>query len=180
MTTIIPLIIYGGDTLQDGTQCGPETKRRCRHAIRFLQRHPDQQFIIILAAGKRPDKPEYPPLKEVMKKFLTMELHRAHNFFPHTPLPPIIIARQEGWGTFHESLAAANVMQRTVAKQAYVCSSWYHIPRILFIWNLISGWKVWIVPTAALSPRFDSIFRECAAFLKVMRTWYLWRRTRTE
>lgn len=171
----IPYIIYGGDTCQDGTQCGLETKRRCEKAISFIESRKNLHFVIILAAGKRPDKPSYPLLKEVMKDYLLKRLRNENTFFRIPYIPDIILAEQDGWGTFKESLVASKEVYKLNVKKIYINSSWYHIPRILFIWFILEGLKTRIRPVFTPSPKISSLVTEIISFLKVFISWYKWK-----
>jgi len=85
---------------------------------------------------------------------------------------PIILAEKDGWGTFRESLAIYDELKQNNENEIYVCSSWYHIPRILLIWEIISKGKIKVKPVIAASPRISSIFMEMLSFVKVFFTWY--------
>lgn len=164
----IPFVLYAGDSEQEGTRCGIETIRRSNRAIDFINLNTSKCLAIILGAGIRPDKPNYPPLKKVMKNFLEEKL----------PIFPIITVEKDGWGTFRESLAIYDGLQKCNENEIYVCSSWYHLPRIRLIWFIISEGKVKIKSVSAPSPRLSSIPKEMLSFIKVFLDWYKWKRSR--
>ncbi len=163
----IPFVLYAGDSEQEGTQCGIETTRRANKAIDFIKINSNKCSAIILGAGIRPDRPNYPLLKQVMEIFLK----------PKLPFIPIIVSKKDGWGTFRESLSIYEELKKCNAKEIYVCSSWYHLPRILLIWLIISKGTIKVYTVSADSPRLLSVFKEMLSIIKVFIDWYLWKRT---
>ena len=164
------MVIYGGDTFQDGTQCGEETKKRCEKAIAFISKHPDLQFIIILAAGLRPDKPKYLELKKVMEFYL---LERLYSLDLKVP---IIIAKEDGWGTFQETVVSLEEVQEMEIEEMLVVSSWYHVPRILFIWFLLNRNQIKVSPVfTRCNPGIYMFTREIMAFLKIPISYWGWK-----
>jgi hypothetical protein len=162
----IPFILYGGDTCHEGTMLGVESQRREDKAAPFIRQHYSRVAYVLLGAGIRPDKPEYLQLKEVTKYNLAAQLRR--NF-------PIITTEKDGWGTFNETLALYDELKRYDEDEIYVCSSWYHLPRILFIWWIISRGTIKIHLVSAWSPRLLSVLKELLSFIKVFYSWYVWK-----
>ncbi len=152
------VVVYAGETEQDGTQCGNETKRRCQTALHFIEKHKDKKIVLILAAGIRPDEPDFPELKKVMEKYLEHQVDPAH--------VTILLAEKDGWGTIQETAAAAHLLKRIDVHEAYVVSSWYHLPRIFLIWKRLGGFK--IHPVSSPSPRLYSILLEPLKLIKVL------------
>jgi hypothetical protein len=167
----IPYVIYAGDSEQDGSQCGPETVRRIEYGIQFIESRADQRFVVVLAAGTRPDKKEYPPLKEVMRSYLERRLAVEMEHSRLSKMPDIVIAQKDGWGTLEESIAAFEELRRLDAREAYVESSWYHVPRILIIWSLISLRSLKVRAVWAPSPRMFSVLKELASLVKLAIVW---------
>lgn len=122
------ILLYGGNTTNEGTVLGLDTQRRCNKLIDIATKNPDTTFIVFLAAGIRPDKKQYPQLKYVMQNYLQSK--GLENI-------TVIICIVDGWTTFYESIAAFDTMQRHPIETLYVLSSWYHLPRIVVIWKLL-------------------------------------------
>ena len=165
-TKNIPLVLYAGDSHKGGTKCGVETIRRLERVDEFIEKNIHHCSCIIFGAGIRPDKPDYPPLKEIMRNYWREE------FAPFST----ILAQQDGWGTFKESLAVAGELKKLGETEFYICSSWYHIPRILLIWKIIGKhqgrtYKVHVL--SAPSPRLQSfVLKEPLSIMKVFYDWY--------
>jgi len=163
----IPFILYGGDTCQDGTQLGIESLRRTKTALRFIRENRFRIDYMLIGPGINPDEPDYPLLKLVMYRYLKK--------FP--VLPPIIIVEEDAWGTFKETLVLYTELASCNENEVFICSSWYHIPRIRFIWWIIAEDKIKIHVVKAPSPQWKSVLREIPAFIKVFYDWYKWKRT---
>jgi hypothetical protein len=162
----LPLVLYGGDTCQEGTQLAIESLRREAAAIAFMRKNSWRVKCVITGAGIRPDEPHYPQLKDLAKA----------SILEHFPMcPPVFTARKDGWGTFNESLALYDALGLCGANEIYICSSWYHLPRIRLIWWIIAGNKVKIHFVSAPSPRYGSLISETASFIKVFYSWYKWK-----
>ena len=161
----IPFVLYAGDSQQEGTLCGTETLRRIKKAVSFIACNRNKFSFLVLGAGIRPDKPHYPPLKKVMKECLENHLN---NF-------PIVTTEIDGWGTFKESLAIYAAFKEGGQNEIYLCSSWYHIPRILTIWFMINR-KIKIHVVCAPSPRISSVLTEILSFIKLFIDWYKWKK----
>lgn len=126
------LIVYGGDSRRNGTECGPETRLRCDAALSFIKENPHWEFIIILGAGKRPDKVDHPPLSTIMRSY--MQDRSAES--PASNIRMYIAAEHKSWGTLAETAyAVMHVTGKT--SEVYVCSSFYHLFRIRLLWRLL-------------------------------------------
>ena len=136
------IIVYGGDSHNHGNSCGLETTGRLGALIDFIYYNHAKSFIIILAAGRDPNKPEHQALKVIMKGWLQTRLSQMYASGEISTMPTIVLAPDDVWGTFNESLAAAAVLKKYGAKECWVVSSLYHIPRILLIWRMIGGYTI--------------------------------------
>ncbi len=159
------VIVYAGETEQDGKECGPETRRRCERAIELAHqiKNKGDSVYMIFAAGIRPDKPHYPQLKEMMQRYVRTNLPAS---FPIDT----VTTETDAWGTFTESKSAEIEIKNQQISEVYVVSSWYHIPRIILIWKLIGNYK--IHPIAAKSPKVQSFFLELLKMIKVCIDYY--------
>ncbi len=160
------LVVYAGDTQADGTQCGPETRARCDRAVQFARDRPNEQVTIILAAGKRPDKPDYPMLKQVMFDYLLSKgLFAA-----------LRMTETSAWGTYQETASAIKALaargnEMLVTDTVYICSSRHHLPRIRLIWRLL-GSKVQLVNVPAPIRNWDEVLLEPLKVVKAFFTWW--------
>lgn len=145
------------------------------HAINFFVMYPDTPFCVLLAAGIRPDKPHYPLMKKIMSDYLQERFEEEIYYKRLRIMPEIRMTQADGWSTFKESLAALHELRLMNRNDVYVGSSWYHIPRILFIWLIIGGFAFQVYPVWAPSPRVKSMLSEVASFLKVFWYWFEWK-----
>jgi hypothetical protein len=160
-----PFILYGADTCMEGTRTGVESTRRENTAAEFILKNRSSISYLLLGAGKRPRKPHYPPLKIVVKS-------RLEKVFPTLP---IIMAEEDGWGIFKETLVMYHELQKRDETEIYVCSSWYQIPRILLMWRIIAGRSITIHVVASPSPRFQCLATELLSLGKVFIDWSIWK-----
>lgn len=130
MNKISILLIYGGETQQHGTVLGPEGLCRIWAGLDFARKNSEKRFIILLCPGQRPDKHNYPLLKEVMANELEKGLPNNCR---------IILATTNTWTTSGETLIAMDEISKLSKayniETIYTCSSWYHRLRILFFWR---------------------------------------------
>ncbi len=162
----LPFILYGGDTCQEGTKLGDESIQREIAATRFVVYNREKVAYFLFGAGTRPDKPEYPQLKELMKE-------RFEALFPNLST---YTTDTDGWGTFDETVSLFEQLLSLHEEEIYVCSSWYHLPRIRFIWWIVARGSIKIHYVSAPSPRYRSLISEALSFAKVFYSWYKWKR----
>lgn len=176
-----PLIVYGGDINTKTPQfpvlsyspeeyLGPETLRRLHTGMNFMQKRMFTKegvgiSYFLFGAGYIPKK--LSRLKDRMYYFFK----KKHPGFPAGTTPT------DGWGTFAETLSLYNALKIRKEESVYVCSSWYHLPRIRFIWWIICKGEIKIHYISAPSPRIYCIFTELIKFIKVFYDWYRWKRT---
>ncbi len=161
------IALYGGETTEDGQKLGPEVTRRMEGCMRFIKAN--LNCTIVLGAGIRPDQRNYPQMKDLMYVQFQKEDH----------IPPRIIrAEKDGWGTFRESVAIKGELPEDVI-EIWICSSWYHIPRIKFIWWIIAP-HLEINIISVESPQIGSLKTEILSFVKVFWDWYKFKTNRLE
>ena len=134
----IYLVVYASDSACDGTECGPETKKRCERAIHFIKENLDKEIVVILGAGNRPGYPSYPPLKFVMQKYLELRIRQE---FQYVFLSNVCFGEVEddAWGTRQETRVVIKSLDRDYP--VYVISSWYHVPRVRLLWKQLQKKK---------------------------------------
>ncbi len=163
-----------------GTKCGPETVRRLERAQEYRNKHPDDEVIIVLAAGyKVSRKSSRPSFKAIMKNYLEKEWERKWYGSGILTKPRILCAKDNHWGTFAETIGMNKIITSDKTTDDYeviVVSSRYHLPRIKLIWRLVSKQKIQTLgvrgSASKLSPPFE--------FLKIPHTFlkyskYLWK-----
>lgn len=142
------IALYAGDSLYEGTVCGPSTIRRCNAMIAYVLKNPTKKFFVFLGAGKRPDKLSYPPLKTIMASYIQtcVRLHQITNL-------EIVLTEKDAWRTWYETRSILETLDEYDPDQITVITSWYHMFRVRKIWKLLAPHQqvqkvfVWYVPT---------------------------------
>ncbi len=140
---------YGADSLRQGTECGPETKRRLDRVARLVAGPLNGvQCTIFLGAGLNKNEPSFScPLKKKMETYLNFALKREQRRRKDRGktafiMPEIVLVKADAWGTLPESVVVAEELKARGIFECYVVSSWYHIPRIMFIWSRMKAFNV--------------------------------------
>lgn len=113
---------------------GSETVNRCLAALKFFQKNPDS--IILMAAGPN-----------LLDKASPLHCQLMYDFLIAKGVPPqqaIICGSAQS--TTEEIEAMANYQCKELVSEIYVVSSWYHLPRILFLWQQKKHIKTYPVP----------------------------------
>lgn len=150
-------MVYGYYTDRNGTECCPITVARCDTALDHISNDPcqEQSFVILLGAGKNPQHPDRPELKEIMRAYLTQTLMRnGYDMSKHGVLTKgskrvtIRLAQKDGWGTFNETRSVVELLNGIAESPSRitVVSSRYHLMRIRFIWKFFPKYRISTVP----------------------------------
>lgn len=126
-----PIIVYSYQQNPDGSM-DPQTRSRCQRALALYQdlfRLKRQGKLCIVNGVKKNDI----LLAEEMRKFFLAE---------SVPNEAIIVS-PHGLNTAGETDTCILILceQLIRPRAVHVVSSWYHIPRILFLWR-VRGWNV--------------------------------------
>lgn len=136
------VVVYGADFTKNGL-LGPETKKRCKKAASWYRGN-NTRFIMT-PEGYAPffKGPKHEQsMASMMKEFLELIGIPSES----------IIAEERSWNTLAETLSAINIIEeRKLSQEVIVVSSWYHIPRIWYLWKR-KGWKVKISASGASHP----------------------------
>lgn len=134
-----PIVLYAADSTHKGTQIGPETITRCNAVIEFIKKSKCSHFTIYLGAGVNPHfKKNTRPLSLLMRRYIIA-------VFEPLRLGKSITIKMSGdlraWGTLAETNAIMRMLQQDDEKRVIIFSSWYHLPRISFIWWMYRGFS---------------------------------------
>ncbi len=157
------IALYAGDSEKNGTECGPETKRRCARFIKYALKHPDKEIILLLGAGIRTDIPANPMLKHVMRAHLEFEFRR-HGILN----VQIVLAKRDAWRTLFETMAIVEELRNFGATQVTVITSWLHMLRVSQIWKLVAPeYQIKKVRSFTL-PSIQSLAWELGGWVKLL------------
>lgn len=131
----IPVLFYGSDMRDHNghIECGPETKARINKGAEYINQYPKTHFIIFLAAGVPPRRPQVGLMRNHMKKYLEALLV-GENF------EIILVPQQVVFGSFEETLACVQALLGLHMKirEIILVSTDRHMFRIKLGWFFLS------------------------------------------
>jgi len=125
-------LIYGYAQLKDGT-LDAQTKARCDVAARLYGKDKIEMIFLTVEVSKAGV-----PMAEAMKDYL-----RSEGVFGDD-----IVIFRHGRNTAGETDAFLSITASGDRRSVYVVSTWYHIPRILYLW-----WVRGVIPRTGISWR---------------------------